>query len=72
MSQVIMAIESDQLQIQPLPMHKCQGLLPGPGAPWFHPFQSRDLWQIVALHEVVKYPSSLGYGAQLYLYYKYI
>jgi hypothetical protein len=28
-----MAIESDQLQIQPLPIHKRQGMLPGPGAP---------------------------------------
>jgi hypothetical protein len=28
-----MAIESDQLQIQPLPIHKRQGMLPGPGVP---------------------------------------
>ena len=28
-----MAIESDQLQIQPLPIYKRPGMLPGPGAP---------------------------------------
>jgi hypothetical protein len=66
-----MAIESDQLQIQPLPIHKRQGMLPGPGAPPKFKIWSRDLWQIV-LCEVEKYLSSLGYGAQLYLYYEYI
>jgi hypothetical protein len=59
-----MAIESDQLQIQPLPIHKRQGMLPGPGVPSEQRFRSRDL--------LLEVPFSFGYGTQLYLYNEYI